>query len=32
VMRIEFQSEEIAASVRDAIRKHLEQLAQTQKP
>lgn len=32
VMRIEFQSEEIADSVRDAIRKHLEQLAQTQKP
>ncbi|MDR5809096.1 ParB/RepB/Spo0J family partition protein [Caballeronia sp. LZ019] len=31
VMRIEFQSEEIANSVRDAIRKHLEQLAQVQK-
>lgn len=28
VMRIEFQSEEIANSVHDAIRKHLEQLAQ----
>jgi ParB family chromosome partitioning protein len=31
IMRIEFQSEEIANSVRDAIRKHLEQLAQAQK-